>query len=236
VVEACPKTRADEGAGAGILTFLESMTGGASLRGVAGRPGAAPALPPAQAPPAQPAFPPGLFAPRSAPSKLRPTIGDDSPDGRRSSRADGRSRAHAALAARSGEQELMMLRFPSDLCSDRGRKIDIAEKGWEETLRGEVAEIFSRWREELKPRGLGLSARVVMPGRVAERRRCAYDQELAQISIAHLADAPRALLAAARVLARRKAEKGGKRAAARKRRDIADRAPGWPWRSPGRSR
>ena len=61
---------------------------------------------------------------------------------------------HAALAARSGEQELMLLRFPSDLCSDGGRKIDVAENGWEDTLRGEAAEIYHRWRQELKPRVL----------------------------------------------------------------------------------
>ncbi|MGA9850618.1 MAG: hypothetical protein WBQ45_23635 [Roseiarcus sp.] len=67
----------------------------------------------------------------------------------------------AKLAARSGEQEFMMLRFPSDLCSDGGRKIDVAEEGWEGTLRGEAAEAYSRWRTELKPRGFGLSARIV---------------------------------------------------------------------------
>jgi len=55
----------------------------------------------------------------------------------------------------------MLLRFPSDLCSDGGRKIDVAERGWEETLRGEAAEIYDRWRKELKPQGFGLSARIV---------------------------------------------------------------------------
>ncbi len=54
----------------------------------------------------------------------------------------------------------MLLRFPSDLC-DGGRKIDVAEQGWEETLRGEAAEIYDRWRKELKPQGFGLSARIV---------------------------------------------------------------------------
>ena len=54
-----------------------------------------------------------------------------------------------------------MLRFPSDLCSDGGRKIDVAEEGWEGTLRGEAAELYSRWRTELKPRGFGLSAQIV---------------------------------------------------------------------------
>ena len=67
----------------------------------------------------------------------------------------------AKLAARRGEQEFMLLRFPSDLCSDGGRKINVAEEGWEGTLRGEVAELYSRWRIELKPRGFGLSARIV---------------------------------------------------------------------------
>ena len=67
----------------------------------------------------------------------------------------------AKLAASTGEQEFMMLRFPSDLCSDGGRKIDVAEEGWEGTLRGEAAEFYSRWRTELKPHGFGLSARIV---------------------------------------------------------------------------
>ena len=55
----------------------------------------------------------------------------------------------------------MLLSFPADLCSDGGRKIDVAEEGWEGTLRGEAAEIYSRWRIELKPQGFGLSARIV---------------------------------------------------------------------------
>ena len=55
----------------------------------------------------------------------------------------------------------MMLRFPSDLCSDGGRKIDVAEEGWEGTLRGAAAELYGRWRNHLKPQGFGLSARIV---------------------------------------------------------------------------
>jgi hypothetical protein len=43
-----------------------------------------------------------------------------------------------------------------------------------------------------------------------ERGAGAHDEQLAQIAIAHLADAPQALLAAARTLARRQAEEGGK--------------------------
>ena len=68
---------------------------------------------------------------------------------------------HAELAARGGETEYLMLQFPSDLCTDGGRRIDVAEEGWEETLRGEAAEIYDRWRKELRPQGFGLSARIV---------------------------------------------------------------------------
>jgi CBS domain-containing protein len=67
----------------------------------------------------------------------------------------------AELAAANGEQEVMMVRFPSDLCSDGGRKVDVAEEGWEGTLRGKPADLFSRWRTELKPQGFGLGARIV---------------------------------------------------------------------------
>ena len=67
----------------------------------------------------------------------------------------------ARLAARAGDKEFLLLRFPSDLCSDGGRKIDVAEPGWEETLRGEAAEVYDRWKKELRPNGFGLSARVV---------------------------------------------------------------------------
>jgi CBS domain-containing protein len=176
VVESVPKTRADEGVGAGILSFLESMIGGASLRGVVER-AHEPAAPPAAAPRAQAGFSAAAFRSNVRAFKV------DTDDQRRLARQEAeleRRRQikalmdhhvseqlwrdlldHAALAARSGEQELMLLRFPSDLCSDRGRKIDVAEKGWEETLRGEAAEIFSRWRRDLKSQGFGLSARVV---------------------------------------------------------------------------
>jgi CBS domain-containing protein len=68
---------------------------------------------------------------------------------------------HAEAAAANGEHELLMLRFPCELCSDGGRKIDVVEEGWEATLRGEAAEMFARWREELRPLGFRLSARIV---------------------------------------------------------------------------
>ena len=81
-----------------------------------------------------------------------------------------RSLVHRARqTAESGEEEFMLLRFPSQLCSDGGRAINIMATGWTETLRGEAAELYLRWERDLKPRGFPLGARVLdfpdgMPG------------------------------------------------------------------------
>ena len=77
----------------------------------------------------------------------------------------------AQAAAARGDREFMLLRFPSDLCTDRGRAINSALPEWPQTLRGEAAELYLRWEEELKPRGFHLRARVLdfphgMPGDV----------------------------------------------------------------------
>jgi hypothetical protein len=77
----------------------------------------------------------------------------------------------AREAAARGEKESQLLRFPSDLCSDRGRAINSALGEWPQTLRGEAAEIYLRSENELKPCGFHLMARVLdfpsgMPGDV----------------------------------------------------------------------
>ena len=65
---------------------------------------------------------------------------------------------HAELAAKHGEKELLLLRFPSGVCSDGGRAIANVEDGWETTLRGEATELYSRWDHDLKAKGFGLGA------------------------------------------------------------------------------
>lgn len=75
----------------------------------------------------------------------------------------------ARETAARGEKRMLLLRFPSQLCSDEGRAINAAEEDWPETLRGEAAEIYLRWEHELKPQGFHLSAQVLefpggMPG------------------------------------------------------------------------
>jgi CBS domain-containing protein len=64
-------------------------------------------------------------------------------------------------AAQRGEKELMLLRFPNELCSDGGRAINVPEPGWASTLRGAAAEMYLRWERDLKPHGFHLSASVL---------------------------------------------------------------------------
>ncbi|MGO9459313.1 MAG: CBS domain-containing protein [Rhodomicrobium sp.] len=71
----------------------------------------------------------------------------------------------AQHAAEHGETELLVLRFPANLCSDGGRAINVPEPDWPSTLRGEAAETYLRFENELKPLGFHLIARVMdFPG------------------------------------------------------------------------
>jgi CBS domain-containing protein len=71
----------------------------------------------------------------------------------------------ARLAARAGQKEFMLLRFPSQLCSDGGRAINVTESDWPATLRGEAAELYLRWEQDLKPHGFYLAAQILdFPG------------------------------------------------------------------------
>ncbi|MFI5025016.1 MAG: CBS domain-containing protein [Alphaproteobacteria bacterium] len=67
----------------------------------------------------------------------------------------------AREAAERGETEFLLLRFPSQLCSDGGRAINAPDPEWPATLRGEAAELYLRWERELRPRRFHLAARVV---------------------------------------------------------------------------
>lgn len=72
-------------------------------------------------------------------------------------------RAHSA--AERGETDFLLIRFPSALCSDGGRMINAPDSGWPTSLRGPAADIYERWRDELKPAGFGLAARILeFPG------------------------------------------------------------------------
>ena len=68
---------------------------------------------------------------------------------------------NAREAAERGETTYLLLRFPSQLCSDGGRAINAPDPEWPTTLRGEAAEMYLRWERELRPRGFHLAARVL---------------------------------------------------------------------------
>lgn len=72
-------------------------------------------------------------------------------------------RAHSA--AERGEKDFLLLRFPAALCSDGGRMINAPDPDWPTSLRGRAADVYEHWRDELKPAGFGLVARILeFPG------------------------------------------------------------------------
>ena len=69
------------------------------------------------------------------------------------------------LAAQSGEKELLVFRFPSKFCTDRGRAINNGDPNWPETLEGAAKRAFEFFASELKPRGFKLRAEIIeFPG------------------------------------------------------------------------
>jgi len=72
-------------------------------------------------------------------------------------------------AAEHGQHQVQIYRFPNSLCSDRGRKINNSELGWEQTLEGRPKLGYEFWHDHLRPLGFGLKAEVLeypggMPG------------------------------------------------------------------------
>jgi hypothetical protein len=72
-------------------------------------------------------------------------------------------------AAEAGQTEVQIYRFPNEMCSDRGRRINNSEPGWEGTLEGRPKLAYEFWHEHLRPLGFGLKAEVLeypggMPG------------------------------------------------------------------------
>jgi hypothetical protein len=75
-------------------------------------------------------------------------------------------------AAERGETEVQVYRFPNELCTDRGRRINNSEPDWEQTLEGRPKLGYEFWRDHLRPLGFGLNAAVLdypggMPGDIS---------------------------------------------------------------------
>lgn len=75
------------------------------------------------------------------------------------------------LAAQRGETEIMVMRFPNVLCSDKGRAINNADANWPDSLTGRPRQAYELWRDHLRPAHYKLKAMIVdwpggMPGDV----------------------------------------------------------------------
>jgi len=88
-------------------------------------------------------------------AEVRALLGAPLPDAEWRSLLD-----EARRAAESGLKEFTLLRFPAQLCSDGGRAVNAPDPDWPGTLRGKAALVFLRWREELRPAGFRMSARI----------------------------------------------------------------------------
>ena len=64
-------------------------------------------------------------------------------------------------AAKKGDKEAMVMRFPNELCTDKGRALNNMEKDWPTTLIGRPLQAFEFWRDHLQPQGYGLKAMIV---------------------------------------------------------------------------
>lgn len=64
-------------------------------------------------------------------------------------------------AAASGQTELMVMRFPNDLCTDHGRAINNADPAWPDTLTGRPRQAYELWQNQLRSAGFKLSAMII---------------------------------------------------------------------------
>ncbi|MGO9672622.1 MAG: hypothetical protein ACLPSF_00335 [Methylocella sp.] len=65
------------------------------------------------------------------------------------------------MAAEHGDTELLVARFPSELCTDHARAINNAEEGWPDTLVGAPRSVYEIWKEKFKPLGYRLKAAIL---------------------------------------------------------------------------
>ena len=74
-------------------------------------------------------------------------------------------------AAQGGETEVMVMRFPVDLCTDKGRAINNNDADWPDSLTGRPRQAYELWRDYLRAGGYKLKALIIewpagMPGDV----------------------------------------------------------------------
>ncbi|MDQ8700854.1 hypothetical protein [Hyphomicrobium sp. LHD-15] len=76
-----------------------------------------------------------------------------------------------SVAAKQGQHQIQVITFPCSYCSDGGRRINIADPEWPQTLEGFAKRAFEFFDKELRPLGYKLHAEIIsfpggMPGEV----------------------------------------------------------------------
>lgn len=74
-------------------------------------------------------------------------------------------------AAEQGQQEIEILRFPSEYCTDHGRAINNLERDWPETLTGIARRAYETFKQHLAAQGYKMRAQILnypdgIPGEV----------------------------------------------------------------------
>jgi len=67
----------------------------------------------------------------------------------------------AEEAARHGQHEALILKFPSSQCADGGRAINLRDARWPDTLSGAAAEAYQAFRRDLEPQGFHVECRIL---------------------------------------------------------------------------
>jgi hypothetical protein len=70
-------------------------------------------------------------------------------------------RSKLRAAAEQEKTELMVMRFPTALCTDKGRAINNSDPDWPESLTGRPRQAYELWRDHLKDAGFRLAAMIV---------------------------------------------------------------------------
>ena len=65
------------------------------------------------------------------------------------------------VAFETGQREVMLMSFPSDFCTDGGRRVNNRLPGWQDTLPGGARAFIGFWRDALRPGGFGFGARIL---------------------------------------------------------------------------
>lgn len=64
-------------------------------------------------------------------------------------------------AVDNGQMEVMVMRFPSSICTDKGRAINNALENWPETLPSKAHDLYNLWDSQARARGFKLRAMIV---------------------------------------------------------------------------